>query len=66
MIGINCMTDMIVKITKLLDSEYAELVSPEDIHSAEHIWYLPHHAILNHNKPDKLHVVFDCATRYGG
>ena len=45
---------------------YAELVPSKEIHVAEHIWYLPHHAVFNPNKPDKLRVVFDCASRYAG
>ena len=28
--------------------------------------YLPHHAVINPNKPEKLRVVFDCAARYKG
>lgn len=27
-------------------------------------WYLPHHAVINPKKPDKIRVVFDCASRY--
>jgi len=30
------------------------------------LWYLPHHAVVNPNKPRKLRVVLDCATRYKG
>ena len=30
------------------------------------IWYLPHHPVLNPNKPDKVRVVFDCAACYQG
>ena len=25
-------------------------------------WYLPHHAVANPPKPDKVRVVFDCAA----
>jgi len=28
------------------------------------IWYLPHHNVVNVNKPGKLRVVFDCAAEY--
>ena len=29
-------------------------------------WYLPHHPVINPKKPDKIRVVFDCATDYQG
>ncbi|XP_068704513.1 uncharacterized protein [Montipora foliosa] len=30
------------------------------------VWYLPHHAALNANKPSKVRVVSDCAAKYQG
>ncbi|WP_204107600.1 hypothetical protein, partial [Streptococcus dysgalactiae] len=29
-------------------------------------WYLPHHAVINPKKPEKLRVVLDCAARHNG
>ena len=29
-------------------------------------WFLPHHPVINPKKPDKISVVFDCATDYQG
>ena len=29
-------------------------------------WYLPHHPVLNANKPGKVRVVFDCTAKYKG
>ena len=29
-------------------------------------WYLPHHPVLNVNKPNKLWVVFDTASQFDG
>ena len=28
------------------------------------VWFLPHHCVLNPNKPGKVRVVFDCAAKY--
>ena len=30
------------------------------------VWYLPHHPVLNPNKPGKVRVVFDCAAKHQG
>lgn len=35
-------------------------------HPVGAVWYLPHHPVLNPNKPDKVRVVFDCAAKYQG
>ena len=51
----------------LLAKGYAEEVSDPQVHQGESTkWYLPHHPVLNPNKPDKVRIVFDCAARYGG
>ena len=34
--------------------------------SNDPIWYLPHHPVTNVPKPEKVRVVFDCATKYHG
>jgi len=53
------------EIQKLLDSGYAEPV-PCSVSSGDRIWYLPHHAVVTPKKPDKVRVVFDCASKYQG
>ena len=35
-------------------------------HPVGPVWYLPHHPVMNPNKPNKVRVVFDCAARYDG
>ena len=30
------------------------------------LWYLPHHPVLNTNKPGKVCVVFDCGAKHQG
>jgi len=50
-------------INDLLENGYAEEVVHAN--SAEHVWYLPHHPVVNPNKP-KLRIVFDCAAKFQG
>lgn len=44
---------------------YAKEVNHMDTDS-KRAWYLPHHPVINVNKPGKLRVVFDCAAKYEG
>ena len=30
------------------------------------VWYLPHHHVINVNKPEKMRIVFDCAAEFKG
>ena len=54
------------EIVKLLDSGYAEPVPIYDMNKSDKVWYLPHHAVINPKKPEKLRIVFDCASRFRG
>ncbi|XP_048481536.1 uncharacterized protein LOC105393818 [Plutella xylostella] len=47
----------------LLDSGYAEEAPRE---KNEKIWYLPHFAVINPQKPEKLRIVHDAAARTRG
>ena len=54
-------------IQELIDKEYAEEVPEDQISMSDRpVWYLPHHLVLNPNKPGKLRMVFDCAAKYHG
>ena len=54
-------------IQELLDKGYAENVLEEGKGATPgQTWYLPHHNVVNENKPEKLRVVFDCAVTFGG
>ncbi|KAJ8019307.1 hypothetical protein HOLleu_42169 [Holothuria leucospilota] len=54
------------EIAKLLERGYAEEVPRSELLTADRIWYLPHHAVFSDKKPDKLRVVFDCASKFKG
>lgn len=41
-----------------------ELTPEESKETTSRTWYLPHHAVLNPNKPWKVRVVFDAASKY--
>ena len=30
------------------------------------VWYIPHHCVYHHRKPEKLRVVFDCSVQFRG
>ena len=46
-----------------VEKGYIAEVSDAELYSTRS-WYLPHHPVLNPNKPGKLRIVFDCAAKY--
>ena len=49
----------------LFENRHGQIVPKTPMeHTASVAWYLPHHPVMNPNKPDKVCVVFDCAARY--
>jgi hypothetical protein len=51
----------------MLDKGYARKVPKRSIDQPQQpLWYLPHHPVINPNKPDKVRVVFDCAVVFHG
>jgi len=50
-----------------LNKGYAKELSNEEAATKSDItWYLPHHPVLNPNKPGKVRVVFDAAAKFAG
>jgi hypothetical protein len=41
-------------------------VEPEKLKAVKNVWYLPHFAVTNPNKPGKVRVVFDAAAKSKG
>ena len=64
------MTTFEVSILKLFPSTYNRvLLNKFRMNTNNHAgptWYLPHHAVTNQHKPDKVRVVFVCAAKYKG
>ena len=54
------------EMQRVLDKSYAEVVPKEERGSSSRVWYIPHHLVLNHNKPDKVKIVYDCAAKSKG
>ena len=51
---------------RVLHKGYAEVVPEEKRDSSNRVWYIPHHPVLNPNKPDKVRIVYDCAAKSKG
>jgi hypothetical protein len=52
---------------KIISKGYAEVVPTSDLQRDDgRMWYIPHHAVYHPRKPDKIRVVFDCASSFNG
>jgi hypothetical protein len=51
---------------KILDSNHAERVPVNKVHTSQSKWYLPHFGIYHPQKPNKIRVVFDSAAGVEG
>ncbi|MBM6549319.1 reverse transcriptase domain-containing protein [Streptococcus dysgalactiae] len=54
-------------LARYLEKGYAVRTLTEEVEDPTSFhWYLPHHAVMNPKKPDKVRVVFDCAAMFKG
>ncbi|XP_071837463.1 uncharacterized protein [Apostichopus japonicus] len=52
---------------EVLNKGYAQVVPEEEIGRSDGaVWYLPHHPVTHPMKPDKVRIVYDCASVYKG
>ena len=50
-----------------MERGYAKKLSPREASlCTNRTWYLPHHPVFNENKPGKVRVVFDAASKFKG
>ncbi|XP_045462444.1 uncharacterized protein LOC123672388 [Harmonia axyridis] len=55
------------KITSYVEKGYARKLTPaESNEEGPQCWYLPHFGVINPNKPKKLRLVFDAASKSNG
>ena len=59
--------DYVACLEKVIGDGFAEKV-PLDVleRSDGKVWFIPHHGIYHHKKPDKIRVVFDCSAHSQG
>ena len=50
-------------VDKLVSECYAEPVPAAEVDLSDGtVWYIPHHAVINPNKPGKVRIVYDCSA----
>ena len=54
------------QMESVLKHGYAEEVPKDEWESSNRVWYIPHHPVINPNKPGKVRIVYDCAARSHG
>lgn len=55
------------KIHDYVNKGYARKLTSQELEMRkENEWYLPHFAVVNQNKPNKIRVVFDAAAKSNG
>jgi hypothetical protein len=52
-------------IEKYVMDGYARLLATSELRGPKgKVWYLPHHYVINPDKPNKIRVVFDGAAKF--
>ncbi|CAG7830141.1 unnamed protein product, partial [Allacma fusca] len=60
-------TKYCAKMQDFLDKGFARKLRPDELAiKSSKIWYLPHFAHFNPNKPDKLRLILDAASKSNG
>ena len=53
-------------MSDMLEKGYAEEAHEDARGTDGNMWYIPHHSVRHAQKPDKVRVVFDCASKFHG
>ena len=53
-------------IEAINEAGHPEKISDDEIVAKTKKWYIPHHAVLNPNKPSKILIVYDSDTNANG
>ena len=57
--------DHVTSLEDVIKDGFAEKVSDCDLKQTDgRPWYIPHHGVYHHKKPEKLRVVFDCSAQF--
>ena len=65
----NNFLDWEANVLRHLESRKADLTSVSESlrnSSSVRVWYLPHHGMVNPNRPEKVRVVYDASTEFRG
>ena len=54
-------------LVEVISAGYAEKVPQNVLHRSDgKVWFIPHHGVYHHKKPDKIRVVFNCSAQFHG
>ena len=59
--------DYVTFLEEVISEGFAEKVPPDVLKRSDGIvWFIPHHGVYHHKKPEKICVVFDCSAQFQG